>query len=452
VPGPAAEDRPRFYRRLLLVTCAVGLLHAALYAAATPVFESPDEPYHLAYVNFVATRWQIPDQYDPASAVPVEGHQHPAYYVLAAAVVRASGATGIEARLPVAREFRTWVYRHDVDPFATTADRARFYALRLFGALLMALTVLQVGRAAAAVFPDHLAAAALAPMLVAGLPQFAFVCAAVSNDGLTALASASAIGACARAARAPRRHRGWVIAGLWLGLALLSKKSALAILPALAVLALFPPGGTAAGGSGERRPLAERLRGPLLAIGVALLVVAGLLVRNQVLYAEWLGTQMEVNTLPGLVEPRPLLSSYFVTTFPSRLWRSYIAHLGHASVPVPGVILLPLAALVFVPLAVGLLPGRLLAGRDRAFLTACLLLNVAAVVFYNLTFSQAQGRLLFPSLAAAALLWAAGMARLRPARRSPRPLIAVVGLLLLAGAALTLAVAVRAALAGGAYG
>src|SRR5436309_1326158 len=75
---------------LLGVLCIYALLHSALYALNNPVFESPDEPDHLTYVNWIASGHWLPNQYDPAEQNP-EGHQHPLYYVLAGKALRLAG-------------------------------------------------------------------------------------------------------------------------------------------------------------------------------------------------------------------------------------------------------------------------------------------------------------------------------------------------------------------------
>ncbi|HEX2513611.1 MAG TPA: hypothetical protein VH257_02835, partial [Chloroflexota bacterium] len=54
-------------RAAILVYAAV---LATLFALLVPPYEAPDEPSHLAYINFMATRAGLPNQYDPQRSLP----------------------------------------------------------------------------------------------------------------------------------------------------------------------------------------------------------------------------------------------------------------------------------------------------------------------------------------------------------------------------------------------
>jgi hypothetical protein len=122
---------------------------AAVYALLVPPFELPDEPDHLAYVNFIAARGALPNQYNPAQAVLREGHQPPLYYALCAVVVRLTQPDRRVDVRPVPHRPPDFVapehipiFRHvDMPIFPTRADWMGFYLLRLLSVLMATLNV-----------------------------------------------------------------------------------------------------------------------------------------------------------------------------------------------------------------------------------------------------------------------------------------------------------------------
>src|SRR5207244_7371612 len=78
----------------------------------------------------------------------------------------------------------------------------------------------------------------LAALLIAFDPEFLFVNGAISNDALIALLGAATFLATLHAARAPGCLRRWVVVGGCLGLAMLAKSSAVALVGAIALVML----------------------------------------------------------------------------------------------------------------------------------------------------------------------------------------------------------------------
>ena len=117
--------------------------------------------------------------------------------------------------------------------------------------------------------------------------------------------------------------------------------------------------------------------------------------------------------------------SYFVTTMFNSFWGQF----GWMGVPMEGrVYLVLLVGTVLAAIGLAVAIGRLgLAGQPRIagnepwiLAIAVLGLTLVEVVYYNLTYIQAQGRYLFPALPGLAALMAVGwrellFARLRPA-------------------------------------
>ena len=430
---------------------------ALCLAFIVPPWEPPDEPSHLFYVNFVAERAGLPNQYEPANSVVGEGHQPPLYYVLGAVLNRLllpDRSVDLDAvRNPrhVWSKGSDWnvpVYRHtSAAIFATPSDRVGFYALRLLSVVL-ALANLACMWKIFALFVREAGWSTLAAFLVATLPQLAFVSASINNDNLANLLSTLTLYLGLRLLRAPERSRDYALAGLALGLGLLSKKTLLFAVPSILVVLAYLALTRASS------PGAIARRGALL-LGVAALVSSPFFVRNYLLYGELLGTHMERSTLTALVQPTALFSPYFWTSFPLKMFMSYVGEFGYMNVPMP---LLAYAAYALLVIVGG--AGLVLYLRRRRdarvwfgllFILACL----AGAVVYNLTYRMPQGRFMFPVVALLAALlalgWKTALETIRSARVRQAVLLALVLTLIMLDA-LSVAVVYRFYYAAAQYG
>ncbi len=378
------KRRARRTERVALAALAVlGALHALAYAWLNPPFEAPDEVGHLAYVVHVAQTGQWPDQ-SQTPPVPM-GHHHPLPYHGLAAVAHAVGGAGLTPQLVAAETPVPWRFLHPDTGFSDPDETRAFRLLRSTGALLAALTVWLTGLAARKVLAPGWRL--LPPFLVACLPQFAFLSGSLSNDPWVACAGALAtLGGVEILARG--RSGRWTLGA---SLALWAKKSGGTLLPTALVAAT----------------LRRDLRLAVVPTAVALLVALPLAVRNQVLYGDPLGKAIEAATYPDLLTPRPLGSRYFLTSFPYWMARSWFGHFGWMSLPVPVLALAP-AAGVWLGGALGAFWAGPRLRRHALLCGATLAFVLAGVVVYNLSYTQPQGRLLFPALSALALLLGVG--------------------------------------------
>lgn len=385
----------------LVLLCLYALVHSAAYALTNPVFESPDEPGHLEYANNFAAGRPMPNQYDVKEFL-AEGHQSPLFYVLAGSLLRIAGGPISVALPPNTQPDHWYEFDHRSPPFKGPRDRNLFYALRLLGSVLVALTVLATGLAARKMLPvGHVWL--VAPLLVAMLPELAFIGSSISNDGLVACLGACCAFGAAGCCVEPARWQNWLRFGLWIGLAFLAKKNAIVYAPAGFVLLA---------GLGFS-PVMERktaLRNGLIAFAAGLFLYLPILLRNHLLYGELLGNQMETDTLSGLVFPQSLNSRHFRLIFPDIVPRSFIAHFGWMTVEVRQVYVWPLVRAILGSAGLGVF--ALFDRKRTAFAAFCLVAflgNVAGLVYYNLIYPQAQGRLLFPAMAPLMLLCALGL-------------------------------------------
>ncbi|KPV51527.1 hypothetical protein SE17_20685, partial [Kouleothrix aurantiaca] len=272
------------YKSLFLIVIAFTTL-AALYSALIPLGEGPDEPGHAAFAFFLAREARLPDQ--RAGEVPGEGHQPPLAYALAAPLAawlphdeRALDQPG-NARFTWAGGSETNAVAHGSREFWPRGGAVlAWHLMRLVSVLCGAATVVLTYGAARALLDERprtndetarcvpgrqsfvpLAAAAL----VAFNPQFLFASALVTNDALLAALSAAVVWLAWRQ-RAAGGLFGYALAmGALLGLALLTKQSAVLLVP------------IGAGAVLQRgwRTGAARAFGGLAACGAAALLVSG---------------------------------------------------------------------------------------------------------------------------------------------------------------------------------
>ena len=172
-------------------------------------------------------------------------------------------------------------------------------------------------------------------------------------------------------------------------------------------------------------------------MALALLLGGWYFARNQALYGDPLATEMEKATLGPLVQEKALTSPYFTGPFRREFSRSLVGVFGWMQLEVPPAVYRLYLFLVGAA-GVGFLlwtrggrapPARAVFGA--LFVLAC----GAGIIAYNLTYSQPQGRFLFPVLSLLAIALSAGL------RELVRPLSRLAWPPAIAGAALCLVAA-----------
>jgi hypothetical protein len=246
----------------LVVLLLCFLLLSAIYNVTVPLGEGPDEPGHMAYVFFLARKGRLPVQSADShtSDVPGEGHQPPLAYLLALPAVAWLPAAEQEVILSANPDF-VWNGGNESAAFvrssreywpwqgATLAWRLTRGVSMLLGAVVVICTYFVARHFERLPMDSRLAKtmhggtiqfplAVLAAALVAFNPQFLFTSALVTNDMLLAALSAGLFWLCVAWQPDAGRSRQWffaqcLVAGVLLGLALLTKQSALLLAPLL---------------------------------------------------------------------------------------------------------------------------------------------------------------------------------------------------------------------------
>lgn len=400
---------------------AAFLALAVLYAVNVPPWNSPDEPAHYNYVRYLAQERAlpvlVPGDYDfallerlkaarfpasePVDAIRYESWQPPLFYALATPVY------WLTAGLPLPQQV---------------------VALRLlsatFGALVLVVAYAIVGRVLGR--GTGLASAAF----IAFVPMYVFISASINNDSLSVLVLSTILWVLVGILLPDNRPSGWkrllwrqpyLVLGVLLGLALLTKTTAYIALPLVGAVALVPQPGE----GWRSRTVFSRLRGLVFAYGVAAIVSGWWFVRNAWVYGnlDILGRQRHDQVVSG--QPvagmfnSDVVLNLFLTTF-----HSFWAQFGWMGVLVDNRIyqlvggLSLLAAIGLSWWGVGLLRHRELISRGQTMALLLLLLSAfltaAALVEYNLTFVQAQGRYLFTAMVPIAAYFCQGLRALIP--------------------------------------
>jgi hypothetical protein len=458
-------------KRIALIIVGLYLVLGSLYSVVVPVFEASDELSHYPYIKHLADGGGLPVQRPgEVTLYEQEGGQPPLYYALGAALTFWINTDDLptvrhlnpHARIGLAnaRDNKNLVIHPPRSEWPWQGTVLAVHLLRFFSLLLGAGTVwctYLLGRLLAPQEP-RLALGAMA--LNAFNPMFLFINASVNNDNLVALLCAVTLLFLGRVLAQPlvrvaREGVTWRrVAGLGvlIGLACLTKLSALGLLPLAAMALAVPRLRRVWPRRRERGVWTHALRAWLrdglgVALGVAL-VAGWWYARNFQLYGDptglapfldIVGHRQEALTLRGLLGE--------FEGFRISFWGLFGA---------VNVLMRPLRAYAVLDvLSVLALLGLLWRGWRTRHSAECLTLSLpalwagivlASVIRWTLLTTASQGRLMFSAMSALCVLLAAGLAAWTP-RRGRVGLLEGTVVLLVALAAASPFVAIRPAYA-----
>ena len=405
---------------ILALFLAVGIA----YSLVVPPFETPDEPFHYGFARHIAQGNGLPVQ-DPANQGPwaQEGSQAPLYYLAAGwltagidqadfdtKAVRNPRANIGDPLYPGNKNFMLYSGRWQPLQGANLA----LHVGRWLSLLLGAVTLWSTWQLALLAFPARRVLPLLAMALVAAIPQFLFLSASFSNDNAVIAASTVTLFWLARLLVKPAdvsvRWWEWAVLGVTLGAAALSKLQGLGLVPLSALVVLL---------LAWRRRRWSLLGEATLFVSLPALALAGWWFwRNIVLYGDWSGLNhlMEIN---GRRQSALTLAA-FLHEFDGLRFSSW-GLFGWFNILLPGWFYRLMDAVTVVGLVGALLytlrrwrlRSRVNASDEGVFVLFMLWLWVAMMALLLLYWtSQAtgsQGRLLFPAIAAFAVLLVAGL-------------------------------------------
>ncbi|MFO7635505.1 MAG: glycosyltransferase family 39 protein [Caldilinea sp.] len=414
--------------RLIL---AVFLVVGVAYSLVVPAFETPDEPFHYAFARHIAQGNNLPVQ-DPQSPGPwaQEGSQAPLYYLLTGAATAAIDQSDFEAisvhnpranigdpLYPGNKNFMLHSGRWRPLQGANLA----LHIGRWMSLLMGAFTLWCIYRLAIFVFPHRKALPVAAMALAATIPQFLFLSASFSNDNAVIAASTFILFWLARllakADDAPVRRWEWGVLGLALGAAALSKLQGLGLIPLSGLAVLF---------LAWRRRSWRMLPEALFFVGGPAIIVAGWWYwRNIVLYGDWSGLShlMEINGR----RQEALTWASFWPEFDGLRYSAW-GIFGWFNILLPEWFYKTMDVLTVIGLSGALLATVLrlrsefgqprpspfapcpisIEVRVQVMLWLWLGMMAVLLLYWTMQATGSQGRLLFPALAAVAILLTAG--------------------------------------------
>ena len=193
--------RPSAHPRAgVALVIGVFVLLAGLYSVVVPPFETPDEIWHYAFIQHLAVGRGLPVSEPNTQALwRQQGVQAPGYYLAAAAltaVIDQSDFPAIYGRAnphaaigqPDATANRNYLIHHADEGWPWRGSILALHLARFFSVLLGAVTLWATYRALALITDRRWALIGTA--LVGFIPQFIFISAAASNDNaINALAA-----------------------------------------------------------------------------------------------------------------------------------------------------------------------------------------------------------------------------------------------------------------------
>ena len=410
--------------RVLIVIVATFCVLGAVHSVAVPLFEAPDELWHFSFVRVLISERALPVQ--PAEGKDMwlrEAGQPPLYYILAAPFVAPLDTSDLTdfVRFNVAHPAVTAtsesnapnVFIHtEYESFPYRGAVLAVHLLRLLTIPWGAATVVGTYLVAREVAPDRPGLGLTAAALVAFNPHFIYISSVVNNDATTACLCTFGLWLAIRLGRETRFFgRIPISLGIILGLALLSKVSALALLPLVALTLLLI-------WRRERDTRALLARGAII-FGLAALIGSWWYIRNWALYGDplawdvWLADiGLQTITLLELIRQFGHVGTSYWSPYDGLFPAPVFWALGSLAVAailgwVRMIARLPLQR--SKPAQWFHLERLLLAG-------AWFVLLFASLVRYMTTTPSAEGRLLFPGVAAFSLLLALGWKAVVPQR------------------------------------
>jgi hypothetical protein len=413
-------------RSWLALAVALHVVFATFYAWCTPSFEGPDENSHYEYAWQLGNARRLPlaaplaaARQLPQTEGAVLAHHPPLYYAILGTALAATGTDDTVFGPLLNPDFGApdRASRHLKFQHGSGQGEGVLFGLRLVSGLLGAITVWLVHRLGRACCPQQPRVADLAALLVACLPMFSFLHGVLNSDVLaTTLATATVLALVTwpPAERTTVRHA--LALGTLLALALLTKLTALFLLPLTAAVV------TAAWRARERAAVGATLRPFGVATLVGLALAGWSFVRNASLYGDPLAMSAHDAAFPSL-DPA-LRWPIFVDVFLPNIFTSLLGCFGWFSLP-PHPLLVWTGAAVAALALVGVVRAAI--DRERTYvpqpgwlLLLAMVLVFAGTAHFNWKVPQPQGRLLFPAIGPAAVLLAAGLVRISrgwPGRR-----------------------------------
>lgn len=261
---------------------------ALIYSCAVPSFEAPDEVAHFAYITHLRINHRLPVQRVGDLS---EAHQPPLYYAIAALFALPANLDNPTGHFVLNPQFM-WAGQGGGDVNAglhrsaeTFPFQGQSLALHLarvasivMGTVTVAFTVLITWNT----FPQYPWIGLIAGAFVAFNPQYLFISSVVNNDNLIIMLATLCWWQLTKAINHPDSVKNWVLLGMWIGLAFLTKVNGGFVIGAVTGFILLIC-------AIQKRSYKLFVKGTLAIVLTTLLLSVLWFVRNQLLYGDPFG-------------------------------------------------------------------------------------------------------------------------------------------------------------------
>ena len=399
---------------VLILFVALGIV----YSTTTPLFEAPDEQWHFAFVQHVATGRGLPVQAlgAPAHLARQEASQPPLYYLLAAAAtfwIDTSDFPDIVWENPhygynvpgIVNDNKNLFIHTALENFPWRGAALAVHIARFVSLLTSVLAVICTYLLARQVLNDKMLAASAAAMS-GFVPQFLFVGSAVSNDSTIVAMTALALWLLARQLSGDRRAISeTIVLGIVCGLAAIAKVSGLGLFVLAAIVLAYE--------SWRRRDHSRTFFSSFALFTLSFGLVAGWwYLRNLILYGELTGTAM-MNRIFHMRET-PLAWGELLVQL-REVWETFWIGFGWGNIRAHPMMYTFFEILVLFGvggIVIGIVRHRDASRRSiLAMLGTWMIVMFAAMIYWLQSTQAPHGRLLFPILPAFGVMLVWGLAQ-----------------------------------------
>ena len=388
---------------------AIFIALGCCYIFCTPLWVPPSESTVFSYCEYMARNKKLPDVENNTSGTAPRITQafHPPLYFFMCSLFIDPGAAPLQEAVTVNDGPGHAIIVHPAGelsfPFSATVRTA--YILRLFTLLLSSLTIYGIYAITLCMYPGNRALAAVASLLAAANPQFLHVAGSISNEGpVSALTTIFLLMLLRQIVGTPSFSES-IAAGFVMGAALLTKSSALFVLPLTAGLCLL-------------LPLEKGMR---LFRNILAIITTGLAVAGWWYVDNWSMLRSMNEGMPWYIRHAPLTTESIVSTL-RETCISFLGFFGALQVPLSRGYLV-LYGLLGLFGFTGSCRAVLRQKPDSRTVKAWALLACAFIMFsimyivYNWKFYACEGKYFFVVIGPVAIFFASGLMAFFPSQQ-----------------------------------
>lgn len=324
--------------KVVLLILVVFVVTSLFWSIFVPVFESPDESTDYEFGRYYSRTWKLPVLTDNPRPQGVHVWEPLYFYILGSVSKVIHAPSSYDSKYNYSEPWKRIyeenplnLYRHEPSEFKFNWDHLAWslHLMRLVSVLLSTGSVWFVYKMGREVFPEPSWLPIAGMMLFAFNPQFLFLGSVLNVVDMVIFSTTILLWLLARfMKRKINQAIDTIVLGVSMGIAILSKMTAL---PILAVVVI----GICWKRIVEKKPFISAI---LLFLIIFLLTGGWYLVRNQALYGEFTGAKIHVLARFGKMT-NPLLEEFgivnYLISYPKTQWKTFWSGFGWITIYLP---------------------------------------------------------------------------------------------------------------------